>query len=501
MKSKRIKKVCLILLLYFIWPYTFFDNNAEAKMLSPQEYIEQVKQNHGGYKGAVINSQGAKQRSIVGDLLTSPKLFSSLIHNSESSNTVKQQQRANRIITNIWDIGIEQETQYGLKGKIGYSLTYSSIEQSGQLNQLGQLGPALLSFFANPNLPNPYYEARPRLELSQPLWRNRMGSETRANQEVIRANALVSSYKESFLSRTKLLEAEQAYWWLVMLKDVVKIQQDSLERAIKIRNWNQQRVNNMLADRIDLLQAQAALDSRKLELQKAQDDVKEAARKFNTLRGLDNERVDEDLVKIEAFSIEKTAIPTRIDLRDDTKAMLEQTKALQAQANSEKEKVRPDLELFGNMTLNGERKKELADAMVKSFKKEDPSFAIGVRFTMPLDIKTISAVSEGYSAEQMGSALNYERKYFEQEREWKDLVERWQEGQKRLGLVKTIRSSQREKLHYERDRLSKGRTTTFQVIMFEQEYALSELSLTKAQFELIQLYINMKMFGGADESR
>ncbi|MDH4225644.1 MAG: TolC family protein, partial [Deltaproteobacteria bacterium] len=91
--------------------------------------------------------------------------------------------------------------------------------------------------------------------------------------------------------------------------------------------------------------------------------------------------------------------------------------------------------------------------------------------------------------------LNYRRKLFEAETDWRDLTQRFVEAMNRLKLAREIELSQKEKLEYERERLKRGRTTTSQVILFEQDNAVAQLTRLQAQLEALSVLATLKSFG------
>ena len=115
---------------------------------------------------------------------------------------------------------------------------------------------------------------------------------------------------------------------------------------------------------------------------------------------------------------------------------------------------------------------------------------------MPLDFWTASDVKEGYEKEAIGAEMKHQRKLFEQEQEWASLNKKLLEAQKRLSLATNYEDAQRAKYEYERIRHSKGRSTTFYVLQFEQDYALAQVNRLKAQTEVLGLVAQMKTFGG-----
>jgi outer membrane protein TolC len=113
-----------------------------------------------------------------------------------------------------------------------------------------------------------------------------------------------------------------------------------------------------------------------------------------------------------------------------------------------------------------------------------------------LDFGTISDVNQGYRAEAAAAKMKFERKALEEEKDWRDVSSKLTAAQKRLQMAEILESLQREKYNNERNRHRRGRTTTFLVLQFEQDYALAQLARLRTQSEILNLISNMKTFGG-----
>ena len=452
---------------------------AEAIKLELGEYLHQVVAEHKGIQGAHDISTGAALRSSEGSLILYPNLFSTIQLGTDEKPTSSTAFQGTKSSANLYSLGITQLTTFGLQAKLSYNLNYYDITGANR------------TFVPEPT----YYDGKAQVELTQSIWRNGFGREVRAAQELFEAQALATSYAEKFKATVTIAEAETIYWRLALARETVAIQQETLARSVKILEWNQRRVNLQLADKVDLLQAEAALQARKLELQAAQDEERSAMTAFNTFRGRDSDVVVEGLTRPDPNFVSSLSVPPRDELRDDVKAAKEQTRVAISAAKVGREKALPNLDLFASYALNG-RDTATGPTFSESFTTQFPTKAIGLRLSIPLGFGTISNVREGYGLEANAAEMIYERKRFEQDREWNDLVIRFKESKGRLELAETIQSAQRAKLMHERDRLNRGRTTTFQVLSFEQDYATAQLGFVRAETEVLRISAQLKTFGG-----
>ncbi|MBF0440396.1 MAG: TolC family protein [Oligoflexales bacterium] len=180
-------------------------------------------------------------------------------------------------------------------------------------------------------------------------------------------------------------------------------------------------------------------------------------------------------------------------MRDDVKALELVARAARAAAIMEEEKNKPNLELFTNYALNG---KNIEDNKViaNSVKTDKPAWTIGISLTAPLDFKTVDNLVRGHRLEADGAEKIYERKLFEQKKEWKDLVKKFVESKDRVALSCRIEEIQKKKLDYERKRHLRGRSTLYQVLMFEQEYVSAQIAKLMRLGEVLQLVAQMRTF-------
>ena len=93
--------------------------------------------------------------------------------------------------------------------------------------------------------------------------------------------------------------------------------------------------------------------------------------------------------------------------------------------------------------------------------------------------------------------LDQELKEFNARQDWADLKAQLGEAETRLRLVTELEQAQKEKLSYEKQRLSIGRTTTYQILMFEQDYANAQLATIKSKADILGILARLKSFGDA----
>ncbi|HAR42177.1 MAG TPA: hypothetical protein DCS07_06040 [Bdellovibrionales bacterium] len=468
---------------------TAFSNTAAAaSSLSVSEFLSQVQQNNPAIQGAWESSVAAFSRSSddasEAALLTSPALLGNaqLASDQKLSNTPLV--TYDKAHANAYSLGLGWQTSFGLQAKVTYNLNYYSFKNVSTMTGAGPV--------VTPS--SSYFETRPSVELTQPLWANGFGRSVRATQTLTEAQALSSAYGNRFQFKALLTEAETSYWRLALARQALAVQKDALDRANKIQTWSSKRVHLQLADEADVLQANALVEVRKLDYEAALNEAREASRAFNLARNMDSELVAEELADFNPEAAAKAEAPSRNGPRDDVRAAEQGERLAVASAQLAKERNTPTLDLFASYSLNG-KNELLSSSLGDPFSANRPTQAVGIRLNMPLAFATTSAVRQSWAQEQAAAAKTLSKKQLDEEVSWKSLNERFGEAKRRFALVRSLENAQYAKLAREKIRLQNGRTVTFQVLLFEQDYLLAQLARIRSQAEILSLAAQLKLFG------
>lgn len=455
--------------------------NAKAPAAGPSlvlnDFLTQVADKHMGYKAADLSAKGARLQASEGKLLTRPNLIGDATTSTLGRNDPLFAQDTFRF--RAYSLGLQQQTDFGLKGALTYNRQEISI-------------PAFNNLQFNADVV--------QIELSQSLWRNWAGAEVNSQAQAIEAGALARSFSQSFVNKQILLEAESYYWRLALAREMVKMQKEAVDRAERIAEWTGRRVRLQLADRAEGLQASTNLQARRLDLKQSEDEERAAAQAFNSSRGVDSNDVPEQLVVLDSSLVSRFEAPAKTFRRDDVAAAEFQSKAQQAQANSGQERNKPTVEVFARVPLNQPNLPTgplATNLPINSL----PATTVGVRFSAPLDLSTTSKAREGYAVESQAADLAFQRKSFEEARDWSDLTTKFTQAKDRLKLFLDLEAQQRDKLDYERGRQQRGRSTLQQVLIYENDLQVAQLGRIRTLAELLTLNAQMKLYGVSYESR
>lgn len=477
--STKHSKILLPFLLTLISTNSF----AEFRL---NDYLKEVEEKNPSLKASKATSEGLTARENESKLLFRPSIYAQAQTAVDKKPTTNTNAQGDRTDYSYGTVGLMNQFDFGLKGKLGYTVSHTKIYN------------ALSTFLPVPD----FHDAQVGLELSQSLWRNFYGIESKAQQAILESDVKAKKLIEDYKVKSILSGAESVYWSVSQMKKIIAVQKDSLERAKKIKAWAERRSNTGLGDKSDLLQSDANVRFREYELKTSEQQLKNLVRTFNSLRGMEGDELNDSLENVKTEYVRNLKLVQKPGLRDDTKAAIEYQKLSKANLELSVEKNKPTFEVYGSYALNG-RDVETSKAISNGFKTDHTTTAIGVRFQAPLDFSNLMDNIRGYRAEQNAAELTVNQKIFDQDKEWNDLVSKFEDAQSNLKLAEKIEEAQKIKADNERDRLSKGRTVTFQVLNFEQDYAQSELLRIKSELEILNLFAESKKFmdGGRHEYR
>ncbi|HTL11764.1 MAG TPA: TolC family protein [Bdellovibrionota bacterium] len=445
-----------------------------GQVLTLDDYLKQVEEGHGGLKGARATAVGGIDAASEADLFFSPQLSLSAGYANDHREPLLNFSPTNTSGTQ-YVLAVSELTPFGLQSKLSYTFSPKSTQGSGVT-------------------PPQYTDAALEADLTFSLWRNFLGSESRAQKAAARAGDEATGYGNLFQASQIRAEAESSYWRLAAARESVTAQREALESAKRLREWNASRVQRHLGDEADLYQAESALAARRLQLQAAEDEERAAARKVQSMRAATTEKVEEDLSLPDPGDMAGIKVPERKQVRADVLAARAQYDAAGAAAQLGLERNRPTVEAFAQLSTNGHSLTSGDQAISKSLTTQYPYNTVGVRLSLPFDQFSAGTARSGYSRQVEGAQMSYERKLREGEELWIELNHKVDDAKHELTLATALEGIQRRKLEHERDRLKSGRTTTFQVINFEQDYATARLSRIAAQAGLLNLVALLKTF-------
>jgi len=461
-------------ILLSILPLTSFGQTT----LTVENYLTQVQQSSPGLQGSLLMEEAAQELENEGSHFYAPNLFANYSHTHDERPTVIPAFQGNKTVQDNFSVGVNQESSFGLKSSVYFNSNTSTIYGVDPL------------FYPLPHL----NVQSMNLELRQSLLRNGFGRTTRALVKNRNARNLSMLYQQKFMKKTELAEAETRYWQLSTARNYVVIQQNSLDRTKQFHQINSKRARLNLIDNADLVASEAALKQRELELKNAQDQEKVAARLFNESRGSNSDQVTEILVPPSPELIEQLPSFKKAAQRDDVKAAQAEIEVLRTTAVQSKDERLPQLDAFAHLSTNG-LDPRFSDSTSQAFGTDYPNITVGGQLVVPLDFAKNNKARRAYTKQIIGAEKSYQNTVLQQDTSWNSLNEQWVNAKDRLKMALDLKKTQTTKLEKERQRLSNGRSTTYQVFLFEQDLLNAELLILQTQQLALNIYAQMRTYG------
>jgi outer membrane protein TolC len=380
---------------------------------------------------------------------------------------------------------------------LGYGLGLSKFFSTGTFVDLGyESDHSILDFPPSMLVPATVdnYGHKLKLTLNQSLWRNFMASELEAGIAAAAAGADASRAGNRYGAQSLLFQARAAYVSLATLRQVLAIQTESLARNQKILEWTKRKYADNLADKVDVLQVEAALRQVALALAQSQEEEAKAVARFNALRGASPTA---EVGELQALQL-PSALPVAKNSRQDLVAAEAALRASDALVEGVVQRFTPDVSVFAVLAAN-DRDKDFGQAAGDLGGLYHGTSTVGVKLTANLDLPLYRQVLDGAKQAQGSGQARIKDKQLEIAQDWQQLKTAWDTMQKRLALASELEALQKEKAEREKTRYQDGRTTNFQVLRFEDDYNLSRIQTLQLTAQANVLEAQARFYNGDDQ--
>ncbi len=454
-----------------------FSSLAQAETLNLEQYLVRVKQKHHLFLAINNDLQAAEYISEAAYLDLSPMLTARVGYLDDKKPFASGLLTVVHNKTTDYSLGISKKFITGTTLAVNASTYGSDLELSTPAAVTS--GYAGLAF-----------------TITQSLWKDGLGSNTRMKLQ--QAQNSQRSAVEGFNLQAKLLlvQAENAFWDFIYQDQEVKSKQANLERAKKIEQWVKNRASNGIGDRSDTLSAQGLRAGRELELITALDDLQGAKQQIiNVLEIKEGEEVPLLMGHLEQIR-EPSAFIQGTEgkiVKLDAYISVLDARAKKLSADQAADSVKPDLQLEGKYSTNA-IEPSLGESMGKISNTDIPTTSVALKLVWMLDGSAKNAVSSVARAAALTSEMKMQRSLLESGSAWSEYTRKHQEFAKKVEQATILSKIQTERAAQERDKLSKGRSITQQVILAEQDAADAELRLSKLKAEMRKFEAQANMY-------
>jgi outer membrane protein TolC len=457
---------------------------ADSPTLTMDSYLAQVVEKSPALESARQARKGMDLKPLEIAMIYSP-LFNAGYTFVDSQAESTSFFSPDRTKATNWQLGLTKKWFTGTTTMLTYGMNSTRL-----------FFPAVPAAMASFLPPSTSYDAKPTLTVSQSLLRDFMGGITDWGIAKVKHASKSGERMTAYGEQATMMQAEMTFWQLALARATVEFKKKSLERTVKIKDWTERRVRLNLADQADLLQINAALQLRALDLRMSEEDAEATARRFNSARGMDGAEVAEQLPELNARIDEAGTPPEKSGERLDVQAAKESLASAEAAAKETFYRSLPDLSVFGSLTENG-HDITASEAHAKAMQGDWPAWTVGATLTAPLDLITLAKVRKGYDSDFEGAKASYRKSELEAKQDWEALKNRWNYVKARLELAREVARLQEERMIGEQKRLENGRILTFQYLTAQDDFDSAQLTYLRLGLEKISVEAQARMFNAA----
>ena len=486
---KNIKIIFALLLISLAPAGNLFAQDT----LTLDQYLAQVEANNPDIKSVNLAIKAAYGKTLELDMVYSPYFTADYNYLDDRSGAAFGSTfPIDKMKVNSWDISANEKFHTGSNLSLGYNYTDSEFTL---------LEPTALFEGSSPVSTFTGYEMKPFVRLQQSLLRDLNSGLTDAGIKKAKAATRAGQYLLIYKKQQVLMNAKAVYWDLTLAREVVAFRGTSLTRTGKLLKWNEDKVKLDLADKADLLAAQAGYKLRQLNLQLAQEDEVKASRSFNQFLGRSGDTVDFILEKLadKIAYYENLKTLTKTGTRAD---VLSAQAAYESSESADREtyyRSLPELTAFGQYTAHG-LGLQYSDTWNQVANGDKPAYMLGLSFIVPLDYKTLNKVRQGYKNDFYSAKQTLAQAELAAANDWDQLVKDWSNVKSRLSLAQEIMEVQGQRVIQEQTRLERGRSTTFLVLNAENDLDDATLNVYRLVFEELMTQARAELYNTPAQS-
>ena len=456
---------------------------APPARFSIEDYLGQVTKSNGLYQSADLAKDAAAARKDTGDLVLAPILNATIGYLDDRKETQIPLLEGNRTKALTYTLGVSKQFSTGTKASLDLSSASATLYGMGQIPG-----------FETP--PNQNTETL-TFSLSQSLWKDFFGRSTRLRHEREDKVYQLQNKSETLKARKVLVDAETAYWNYLYKVAEVDARKAALDRAKVIYQWHASRHANGLSNDSDILQAEALRTQREIQVDQSLDDLKAATESVRVAAHIDGAQqiwVDvQDLAKQRDLMTMVGAKGGDKVVRMDSELNQLDFETKSVASLETQESLRPDLNFDLKLASSG-LDPTTSSAYSDVAKVNHPTLYTGLRFSLNLDQGLMGRARTAAAKDAEAANLIYQQGARESDSSWLELQRRYKELNRRIEVVTKLSEIQRRKSDSENRRMKNGRSTTFAVVQFEQDFADANLLLLQLESEARKIEAQAKMF-------
>lgn len=330
--------------------------------------------------------------------------------------------------------------------------------------------------------------------LTQPLGKNIFGFEDRGEVKITEHEIQMSEYTSLGRIEENIALVQKSYWDLVLYSQMLVVENEMVNQARKLLDTQQDKFNDGLIEKAELLASDTNYKIRLNDQKIAENFIKTKANVLRLMLNIQDDNVD--IVVSDSMAINapikdvSEALKTSLEEQWDFKALQADAKAKNVRLSVKKNSLWPQIDLKASFKRNG-----LGDHFnqaIRNISEEDnPDFLAALMVSFPLENHLASAelkAAQLSKAQSLVALKLLERKIvlgiYDQWRDCK-VNQEVAESQEEIAVL------QAQKLDEELKRYQYGRSSTDQVIRFQEDVLIAKRRAIEAKHQLVVSLIEL----------
>lgn len=338
---------------------------------------------------------------------------------------------------------------------------------------------------------NPSYKSKLSLDVSQSLLKNFWGKQDKEAVFLARQGVKITDFAVKEQIARFIVTVNQLYWNLVLSQKRLEIMEDSLARAEKLLSHNRKRFAMGLVEETDILQLEAVVAIRQVDVLKASDsalDAEDALKSAMYIEGVENQQ---SIVPIESFvvpdkevsiglieDIQSIALVKRWDI-NQARIAIENKKY---SYNARKNERLPRFDVTGGVAYTGVGEKEGA-AYDSAKSGNHPVWYSGLSLQMPIGNRDASGQYVSARHDYENARLSVRKLEQEILKETKADFRRVKTSFKNIHASAKVEKLQKRKLVLEEEKFRQGRSSINMVIDFQNDLQYARLQALQSMID------------------
>lgn len=419
---------------------------------------------------------GATLEASQSRYITAPQAFIDYQDSKDKSPTLTPEFSGTERNGDELKVGIQAQTSLGIKPRV-----YSFVQNQKVSN---------ISSLPNPDLSLQRKGYGVEAEVS--LWKNAFGKDIRSQQQTLGALSEAKRF-QAIASRVGFeVESDLLYFQTAYLVEAVEIQKSLVKQGEKLVSWTQEKSNARLLEPVHVAQAQAAHQSRKIALISYQQQLHANLLKISQLVGINvTASTLFDSTEQLAKSIQSPGI--NLSEKITIPALAKSVEAERAQLQLTNESLKPDLNLKAQYLAFSDTGKQDDSSRCKSA-SDCRSMALSLNLTIPLDISAWQKGAKAVSARVSSLEKDLQAENQNSQVEKEQLLTQLSTLKEQIISYEKLVQSQETRLSKERERQARGRATTYDLIISEQDLGESRIALSEAKTNYLSTITQLRFF-------